>query len=205
MVPAKARTHQSARFVFATFINNTGWDNGGIAFIIGLMSTNWAFTCLDCAVHLAEEVARPEKMIPIAICGTVAIGFVTAWLFSMAMMFSLQDLELVTNTPTYVPILELFHQAVNTAGACALETLIILTGIGCLVACHTWQSRLCWSFARDGGLPGHHRLKKVSPRLHVPLNAHFLSCILVGLVGMLYLASTAAFNSYVPWFPSSPD
>lgn len=203
-VPAKAPTHQSAKFVFATFVNNTGWNNNGIAFIVGLINANWAFACLDCATHLAEEVARPEKMIPIAICGTVAIGFVTAWFFAMAMMFSIQDLESITNTPTYVPILELFRQAINTAGACALEALIICTGTGCLIACHTWQSRLCWSFARDGGLPGHRWLKQVNPKLDVPFTAHMMSCVLVGVVGLLYLASSAAFNSYVRG-PSSLD
>src|SRR3954449_5454880 len=74
-VPATAPTHQPAKFVFANFVNNTGWKQNGIAFIVGLINTNWAFACLDCATHMAEEVARPEKMIPIAIMGTVAIGF----------------------------------------------------------------------------------------------------------------------------------
>ena len=29
-VPAKAQTHQDAKFVFATFTNNTGWTSNGI-------------------------------------------------------------------------------------------------------------------------------------------------------------------------------
>lgn len=29
-VPAKAPTHQHARFVFANFVNNTGWSQNGI-------------------------------------------------------------------------------------------------------------------------------------------------------------------------------
>ncbi len=29
-VPAKAETHENARFVFATFYNNTGWTSNGI-------------------------------------------------------------------------------------------------------------------------------------------------------------------------------
>jgi choline transport protein len=195
-VPAKAPTHESAKFVFATFINSTGWPQNGIAFIVGLINCNWAFACLDCATHLAEEVPRPEKMIPIAIMGTVAIGFVTAWFFSISMMFSLNDLASVTSTATYVPILELFYQAIgNRAGAIVLEALIIATGVGCLIACHTWQSRLCWSFARDRGLPGHQYLRKVHHGLDVPIIAHAVSCFIVACVGLLYLGSYAAFNS----------
>jgi choline transport protein len=197
-VPASAPTHQHAKFVFATFINNTGWQQGGIAFIVGLVNTNWAFACLDCATHMAEEVHRPERMIPIAIMGTVAIGFVTSWFFSISMFFSIVgDFSEIAGTSTLVPVLELFYRAFseNTAGAIVTECLIILTGYGCLIASHTWQSRLCWSFARDRGLPGHQWLSKVHPTLGVPVNAHFVSCAWVAAVGCLYLGSYTAFNS----------
>ena len=71
------------------------------------------------------------------------------------------------------------------------------TGIWCLVASHTWQSRLCWSFSRDGGLPGSKFLSKVDHRVDVPLRAHFASCFIVCLLGLLYLGSYTAFNSMV--------
>lgn len=129
--------------------------------------------------------------------GTVFIGFITSWFWSMAMFFSIVgDFENIIATPTLVPILELFFRAVgSTAGAIVLECLIIATGLGCLVASHTWQSRLCWSFARDRGLPGHAWLSKVHGGLEVPVNAHFASCVVVAVVGCLYLASLTAFNS----------
>lgn len=194
-VPAKAPTHEDAKFVFATFLNNTGWKSGGIAFITGLINTNWGFSCLDTAVHMAEEIQHPEKMIPIAICGTVGIGFITSFFFIISMMFSLNDFDAVAGTATGVPILELFYQALgNRAGAVVLEALVIATGIGCEIACHTWQSRLCWSFARDKGVPFHSWLSKVHPTLDVPLNAHLLSCTIVACLGCLYMGSYTAIN-----------
>lgn len=198
VVPAKAPSHETASFVFANFVNNTGWGQNGIAFIVGLINTNWAFACLDAATHMAEEIHHPERMIPIAVMGTVAIGFVTSWTFSIAIFFSMNDLDALFNTPTLVPILELFNQALQSrAGAVVLEVMIIATGIGCQIACHTWQSRLCWSFARDRGLPGSGWLAKVHPKLDVPLNAHFTSCVIVTILGCLYLGSYTAFNSMV--------
>ena len=195
-VPAKAPTHETAHFVFATFLNETGWAQNGIAFIVGLINTNWAFACLDCATHLAEEVPRPERIVPLAIMSTVAIGFVTAWFFSISMMFSISNFDDIYATETLVPMLQLFYQALGTnLGATALEGLVAATGILCLVSSHTWQCRLCWSFARDRGVPGSRLLSKVSPSLDVPLNAHILSCFLVALLGLLYLGSSAAFNS----------
>jgi choline transport protein len=197
-VAAKAPTHQEAKFVFANFVNNTGWAENGIAFIVGLVNTNWAFACLDCATHMAEEVPRPEKMIPIAIMGTVAIGFVTAWTYSVALFFSMSSLDDLFNTATYVPILQLFYQALgNVGGAIFLEVLIILTGIGCLIASHTWQARLCWSFARDRGIWGSKYWAKVDPKMGMPLNAHIMSCAWVAVLGCLYIGSYTAFNSMV--------
>ena len=144
---------------------------------------------------MAEEVARPEKMIPIAIMGTVAIGFTTAWFYSVSMFFSMSNFEDLIVTPTYVPILELFYQALGSkAGAIVLESMIMATGIGCQIASHTWQSRLCWSFARDRGLPFSGFLSHVHPTLDVPLQAHFVSCVIVSILGCLYLGSYTAFN-----------
>lgn len=169
--------------------------HGNVAFIVGLINTNWAFACLDCATHMAEEVSHPEKIIPIAIMGTVAIGFVTAWFYSVALFFSINNLDGIFQTLTGVPILELFYQALsNKAGAIALESLIMATGIGCQIASHTWQSRLCWSFARDNGLPFSRYLSKVDRKLNVPLRAHFVSSVIVAILGCLYLGSYTAFN-----------
>lgn len=197
-VPAQAPTHQDVKFVFATFINKTGWSNDGIAFIVGLVNANWAFSCLDSAVHLAEEVDQPEIVMPISIMATIAIGFTTAWFFVIAMFFSINSFDTIADTVTRVPMLELFYQSVgNQTAAILLESLIIATGIGCLIACHTWQSRLCWSFARDGGIPFHKSLAKISVKLDVPLRAHVMSATAVALLGCLYMASTTAFNRSV--------
>lgn len=197
-VPAKAPSHETAKFVFATFLNNTGWTSNGVAFIVGLINVNWGFSCLDTAVHMAEEIQQPERMIPIAICGTVGIGFVTSWFFIISMMFSLNNFDAIAATYTGVPILELFYQALQSrAGAIVLEVLVMLTGLGCLLACHTWQSRLCWSFSRDRGIPGHQWWSKVNTKLDVPFNAHLMSCALVAILGCLYLGSYTAFNRSV--------
>ncbi|CAE6469733.1 unnamed protein product [Rhizoctonia solani] len=197
-VPAASRTKQSAKFVFATFSNETGWENNVIAFIVGLINPNWSFACLDVSTHLAEEIRQPEKYIPLSILATVGIGLVSSLGYSIAVFFSMTDLEGITGTATGVPILELYHQATRSvAGAIILQLLIVLTGLGCLTACHTWQARLAWSFARDRGLPGSRYWAVVHPNLGVPLNAHIMSCIWVAVLGCLYIASTTAFNSMV--------
>lgn len=190
--------YQDPHFVFVEFTNNTGWSSGGIAFIVGLIGPAWGFSCLDCATHLAEEVPRPEKMVPIAIMGTVGIGFATAFVYSISVFFAVKDLDAIVNTVTGVPILELYYQALGSrAGAVCLELLVVLTAVGCNAACNTWQARLLWSFSRDRGMPGSHIWSYVHPKLGVPLNAHAMSCAWVGLLGLLYLGSTTTFNSII--------
>ncbi|KAG9767956.1 choline transport protein, partial [Aureobasidium melanogenum] len=197
-VPARAPTHQDAQFVFATFINNTGWSSSGIAFIVGLINPNWGFSCLDTVVHIAEECHRPERLIPMGIIGTVVIGFITSFTFSISMMYSISNFEDIVNTATSVPILELFYQALNhRGGAVALEALVIATGLGCQIACHTWQSRLCWSFARDKGTPFHGFLSQVNDTLGIPLRAHAVCCMIVAILGCLYLGSYTAIGSII--------
>ena len=201
-VLATSSPKQDAKFVFANFVNNTGWESNAIAFIVGLINPNWSFACLDSATHLAEEVPHPERNIPFAIMGTVAIGFVTAFLYSIAMFFSMKNLDELVNTATLVPILELYRQATGSKPAAIfLEFLICFTGLGCQIACHTWQARLCWSFARDRGLPGSQYWSQVHPKMGIPFYAHTMSCLIVALLGLLYIGSTTAFNRLAPPFP----
>ena len=153
-VLAVSAPKKSAKFVFATFVNNTGWESNFMAFVVGLINPNWSFSCLDSATHLAEEVPHPERNIPFAILGTIAMGFTTSFIYVIAMFFSMKDLDELVNTPTWTPVLELYKQATGSIpGATFMEFLICFTGLGCQIACHTWQARLCWSFARDRGLP----------------------------------------------------
>jgi choline transport protein len=188
--------YQTPDFVFTQFHNNTGWASSGIAFIVGLINPNWCFSCLDCATHMAEEVSEPERVIPIAIMTTVAMGFCTSFPFVIAMFFCIRNLDDIYASNTGVPILDIFYQALqNRAGALCLETLIVLTAFGCTIASHTWQARLAWSFARDNGFPCSTWLSKVNHRLGVPINAHFMSCVVVGILGVLYLATDTAYNA----------
>lgn len=104
------------------------------------------FGALDVATHLAEEIRQPERMIPMSIMLTVAVGLVTSLTYTIAMFFSLADFEAIVTSLTGVPILELYYQTTRSfAGAVILELFVILTGFGCLVACR--------KFLISSGLP----------------------------------------------------
>ncbi|GMM37658.1 Hnm1 protein [Saccharomycopsis crataegensis] len=189
--------YNSSSFVFTDFSNGTGWNSFGMAFILGLINPNWSFSCLDSATHMAEEALQPERVIPITIMATVAIGFVTSFCYVIAMFYSIKNLDAVL-ADVNSPIIQIYYQSIgNKGGAIFLGVLLFVTGVGCNVACHTWQARLCWSFARDDGIPFSKYWKRIDPKSNLPVNAHFMSTVLCALVGCLYLASYTAYNSLV--------
>lgn len=187
---------QSAKFVFVEFNNQTGWSSSGIAFIVGLINPNWSFNGLDAATHIAEESLNPAVDIPKALMSTIIIGFVTTFTYCIAIFFCIRNLDAVLASNTGIPILDILHQATGSkAAALGLGILLVLTSFGCTVGCHTWSARICWGFARDNGLPFSKFWAQVNPKTGTTVNAHFLSCFWVGVIGCIYLGSDTAFNS----------
>lgn len=132
--------------------------------------------------------------------GTIMIAGLTSFAFSVTIFFVIKDIETVIATPTGVPILELFYQALrgSKTGASVLLSLLLICCIGCLMSIHTWVSRMAWAFARDKGFPISHLLSRIAPQpYNVPLNAHLFSSFWITVLGTLYMASTTAFNSLV--------
>jgi len=132
--------------------------------------------------------------------GTVFIGFITSWIFSIAVFFAITNVDDIILTPTGVPILQVFYHALrdSAAGASVLLAFLFLCLIGALMSIHTWMCRLAWSFARDNGFPFSDRLSRVAPEpYNVPINAHVFGSFWIAMLGILYMASTTAFNSLV--------
>lgn len=65
------------------------------------------------------------------------------------------------------------------------------------VSIMTTSSRMVYAFSRDGGLPASRFFAKVHGRLQVPLNALWLTLILVIIFGCIFLGSSSAFNAIV--------
>jgi choline transport protein len=196
---ARAPVKQPAFFVFTSFVNLTGW-NDGIAFCTGLLGVNWGFSALDAVTHMAEEIPDPRRNVPRALFATVGVGAVLAWPMALAILFCIKDIKSVVETDTGLVSLGFFLQVFegNSAGAIGLQCLLLVSSLGAVFGIHTWQSRLAWSIARDKGFPFSSYIGKVAPApFNVPVWAHIWSNLFVALLGCLYLGSSIAFNSFV--------
>ncbi|KAF5494883.1 Choline transport protein [Colletotrichum siamense] len=96
---ARSNPKQVSSFVWTTFFNDSGWSSKGIVFFTGLLNPNFIYSGLDGAIHLAEECNHAASSIPKALISTVTIGFVSSFVFSVAMLYSFRDIEPVLQSP----------------------------------------------------------------------------------------------------------
>lgn len=88
-----AEPKQSSYQVWHSFINDTGWSSNGLVFLLGLINPTYGFGGLDGAVHLAEDCFEPAKTVPRALCCSLVVGFATAFVLVLSMLYSVQDVE----------------------------------------------------------------------------------------------------------------
>lgn len=104
-VARSSSNYQSSSSVWATFINDSGWSSGGIAFLTGLVTPNYMYAGIDGALHLAEECVNASTVVPRALMSTLIIGFVTSFFFVIAMLYCTSDLATIATSNTGYDIL----------------------------------------------------------------------------------------------------
>ncbi|KAH6955938.1 amino acid permease-domain-containing protein [Ilyonectria sp. MPI-CAGE-AT-0026] len=108
--------------------------------------------------------------------------------------------EELPNPERTVPkvIIMIMAIAINSQAAATFFTVwICFIYYGALVSCFVTSGRLIWAFSRDGGLPYSHIFAKIHPTLLAPVNATLLAGAFMVVFGLLYIASTTAYNSIV--------
>ncbi|RLM02011.1 hypothetical protein CFD26_109119 [Aspergillus turcosus] len=196
--PARSHSEVDSWAIWTQFTNGSGgWPNG-ISFLTGLSTPQFMLSGLDATLHLAEECLEPERIVPKAVLVTVVVGFLTAFPFSIAVIYSYRDVESSLSSPTGFPIYFIWEKATRspTAATIFMAALVVISAVA-FNAVHQTASRLTWSFARDEALFFSRRLASVHPSLNVPVYALLLNGLLVLLVGIVYVCSTTAFNAFI--------
>ncbi|OCT46463.1 Choline transport protein [Cladophialophora carrionii] len=188
--------YQGGDFVYRTFINETGWPDG-LAWLLGLLQGGLGLTGFDAVAHCVEEVGNPTVVGPRIMIGCVLIGVFTGFIYLSVLLFVAKDVETVISSAAG-PMLQIFYDATsNKAGSVCLLMFPLVCLLFAAVSIMTTSSRMVYAFARDGGLPASRFFAKVDGRLQVPLNALWLTTILVIIFGCIFLGSSSAFNAIV--------
>lgn len=189
---ATSKTRTSAGDFFKA-VNTSGWPDG-VAFLIGLNGSNWCFSCLDVATHLAEEIPSPSTNIPKALIWTIVIAFSSGLLMILAVLVNIGPID----TTDYSGLSVLYHITGSKAAAIGLWVPVLFLVFASVWSIQTWQSRLAWSISRESGFPLHRHFSKLFPApFYTPIWSLVGSAVGTALFGCLYLASELAFNSLI--------
>lgn len=193
-----SQDNRNASEIFGDRENLSGWSNDGIAYLIAIGNSMYAYIGTDAAAHLAEELPSPEKVVPKAMMASVALGWVTAFPFSIVLSLVIKDKLEVINTPTGLSYLALLQQATGSRSASTVLILLFwLCFMGSCNAGYTSVSRLTWAFARDNGLPFSPIFVNIHRTLNVPICAILLAFSFNAIWGLVFIASTTVFNAFL--------
>ncbi|KAK1238256.1 hypothetical protein MKX08_002835 [Trichoderma sp. CBMAI-0020] len=202
----------SSQFVWTTFINQTGWPDG-VCFITSLLTPCFIYSGLDAALHLAEEVPNPRVAVPQACLSAVTIGFLTSFVYLIAVLYTIVDLDSIRAFDGFVVHLtwilrcytekynrflpfELSRQALRSDGG-AVAILILSIGMTFFILNAVLQtaSWLTWALAKDNALMFSDIIQKVHPHLGVPISSLIFNTASMALCGCIYLASSTGMRT----------
>ncbi|OAQ64481.1 amino acid transporter [Pochonia chlamydosporia 170] len=186
-------TKQSTDFVFTDYRNVSGWPDGWAIFI-GITGCLWAYSGVDAATHVSEEVPNPSRNVPIAIITTMVLGIVTVLVWNIALMFVVTDLQALIESG--VPILEVYNQALNSKVATTIWAVYYMVMFYDIVLnLFIFAGRTIWSLSRDGGVPYSNYISHLN--WASPVRATAVMLVLQVIIGVLYVASTTAYSSFI--------
>ncbi|KAM5545486.1 hypothetical protein V8D89_000524 [Ganoderma adspersum] len=200
---AAAPTHQSAKFVFATFIDNTGIDGVGwgerashaYVVVIGILTAQYTLTGFDASAHMTEETHNAATAGSIGIIMAIGVSAVLGLFLLLGLLFSIQDLERTVTSPTGQPVAQIFLDTVGEKGAIVLMVIVIGAMFFCGTFSITSNSRMMYAFSRDGAIPGHKFFHKVDEKTRSPIRTVWLACTLSFILGLPSLGSSVAFSA----------
>ncbi|CAF3692167.1 unnamed protein product [Rotaria sp. Silwood1] len=188
---------RSAAYVFAEFdATRAGWPPGW-AFFVGLLQSAYTLTGYGMVAAMCEEVQNPEREVPKAMVLSVVTAGITGVVYLIPILFVMPDVGKLLSVPSGQPIGYLFMVATGSAGGgfgllFLILGILFFAGVGSLTA----TSRCLYAFSRDGAVPGSKIWTKINKRYDIPLHALLFSTLIQGLLGLLYLGSSAAFNAF---------
>lgn len=129
---------------------------------------------------------------------SVYIGAITGFVFLIAVCFCIGDITTVAETPTLVPLIQIYFDSTNSnAGACVLASLIVIIDLGCANALLAEGSRSLYAFARDHGLPFSSLISRVEPKHQVPVIAILLGTVTQMAFNSIYFGTVTGFNTVI--------
>ncbi|GAA5911814.1 uncharacterized protein JCM6883_001277 [Sporobolomyces salmoneus] len=188
----KAPTHRTAKEVFATFNDESGWsERASPAYVAltGILVAQYVLTGFDASAHLSEETEHAAKNAPIGVLISVLASAIFGFFVMVSFLFCIQPSD--SESTVGQPVLQIFIDAFGVKGATAAFSIVIV----CVVLCGTFSitsnSRMYFACARDSLIPK--AFSVVNERFASPVRAVWLAVVLALILILPALGSTVAF------------
>jgi amino acid transporter len=192
---ALAPSHDFSRLF--TFANTSGAAGGDVwplhsslftMFLLGLMWPIYTITGYDASAHTSEETLDAARNVPKGILRSVYLSGLFGWVMVAAFVVAMPSLAEGAKQGSTV-FSWLMDRVIPGPFGRLLWCGIVIANYLCGLACVTSTSRMVYAFARDGGLPASHALRRVSPTWKTPVTA-------IWTTAMLAIASTVYAPAY---------
>lgn len=180
---------RDAKFIFATFLNDTGWPDG-VAWIMGLLMTQFALVGADGAAHLVDEIQNPRKYAPLAMILSCLIGGFCALVVNIALLAVITDPEAVIEKLAASPMIAIYQGIRNLTGTTILSLFFLANQIFTMPALTITTSRMIHAYAVDGCLPFKAYLGRISTRYQVPIWSIMFNFAWLTIFGFMTLGSS---------------
>jgi amino acid transporter len=181
---------------FSVFFNSMGTEsahggNYAAAFLGAALIGLFLFYGFEACGDVAEEVKDPSRSIPRAMVLTILVGGVSALFSFCGYVLAAPNLADIVAGKDADPIPGILDASLGSVGAKIFLVIAVVAFLSCTLSLQAAASRLLYSFARDGMIPGHKWLSHVSPRTAVPSRALAVACVIpiIIAVGVYFNAS----------------
>lgn len=184
-----------ASYIFTRVVDQTGWGNDGLAFLLGFLSVQWTMTDYDATAHISEEVKRAAIAAPVAIFVAVAGTGLFGFVLNIVLVMCSGDVN-VNNLGgrSEMIVANILYRNLGPTWFVIVWSVICLNSFSVVLAALQANSRTIFSFSRDGGLPDRGILSRLSAQ-KVPVYAVWAVIVVSVLMGLLDLASKVAMNA----------
>ena len=163
------------------------------AFLLAILFSAFIFYGFESAADVSEEVLDARRRVPRALVLALVVGGVTTLFAAIAFILAVPNLAAVLKSGN--PALDIVRANLGPLAATLFVWDVILAFVSCGAAVQAAATRVFYSYARDGVMPGSGWLSRISPRSHTPNNA-----LLVSAVIAMLLSLSATFESILTSF-----
>ncbi|GAA6056973.1 hypothetical protein JCM3770_001993 [Rhodotorula araucariae] len=196
----------SAKYVFTSYRNTTGFSSKSYVYMLG-----WVLTCvatgMEASAHMAEDTKRPSRTVPLAMFWSVAATYIMGWISICVLLATMRT---DGADPDLQPSIALIANSIPRKYTTVILVLVLLSFLFQNVAQLLATSRFIWALARESALPFSAFFRRLSSKNRTPTNAiwavwaisfpaMFLLAINVSIIATMLLegAGITATMSYV--------